>query len=98
MFRFANRITIPAEGPYPDNTFDHIFTGGLGKPRAQIRVYDEVSDHRPVIVEFDLKLELRPHDVRCAGGPNEAGSVAAPDPSPPETTRGSPAPSGNRRQ
>src|SRR5690606_24704785 len=49
---FGKRVTIPADGPYPDNTFDHILTGGLGKPRASVREYDQVSDHRPVIVNL----------------------------------------------
>jgi endonuclease/exonuclease/phosphatase family metal-dependent hydrolase len=51
---FADRATIPAKGKFPDNCFDHIFTAGLGKPTAVVKLYPEVSDHNPVIVDVDL--------------------------------------------
>ncbi len=53
---FAERITVPAEGSYPDNTFDHVLISGFGKPQARVRKYPTVSDHRPVVVgigDFD---------------------------------------------
>jgi endonuclease/exonuclease/phosphatase family metal-dependent hydrolase len=49
-----NRVTIPASGPFPDNCFDHIFTMGLGQPRARVEPQPEASDHNPVILDLDL--------------------------------------------
>lgn len=84
---FAERVTIPRKGPYPDSTFDHILTGGLGSPRATVRKYAGVSDHRPVIVEIPLAKIDAPVviDVKAglaalepaAAGPFEAGDHSA---------------------
>lgn len=61
---FAERFTIPASGGYPDNCFDHIFTLGLGKAQAKVIQVPGVSDHNPVILDFDASAEtpltLRP--------------------------------------
>lgn len=51
---FAQRITIPKEGSYPDNCFDHIFTLGLGKQTASVHSYPGISDHNPVILDLVL--------------------------------------------
>ena len=51
---FSSRITIPKEGRYPDNCFDHIFTLGLGKQTATVRPYPGLSDHNPVVLEMVL--------------------------------------------
>ena len=48
---FLNRITIPREGGYLDNTFDHIFTLGLGKQTASVHPYPGISDHYPVVLD-----------------------------------------------
>jgi len=50
----GNRVTIPGEGRYPDNCFDHIFTQGLGKAQAKVVATPAVSDHNPVILDFPL--------------------------------------------
>jgi endonuclease/exonuclease/phosphatase family metal-dependent hydrolase len=58
---FASRITIPKEGGYPDNCFDHIFTAGLGKQTAAVRPYPGRSDHNPVVLDLDLtKADFQP--------------------------------------
>ncbi len=58
---FAKRITIPAEDEFPDNTFDHILTTGLGAPAASVSSFPTVSDHNPVVLEVDLeKADLTP--------------------------------------
>ena len=54
---FAERTTIPADGGFPDNCFDHIFTAGLGKPIAAVKSYPSISDHNPVIVDVAPKRE-----------------------------------------
>jgi hypothetical protein len=50
---FAQRVTLPGSGEYPDTTFDHILTAGLGEPRSSVVTGQKVSDHNPVIVEID---------------------------------------------
>lgn len=45
-----DRITCPRKGKYPDASFDHIWTKGLGKSVASV-VKAEGSDHLPVVVE-----------------------------------------------
>jgi endonuclease/exonuclease/phosphatase family metal-dependent hydrolase len=50
----AERTTIPAGNGFPDNCFDHLFTLGLGRPRASVKSYPDVSDHNPVILDVDL--------------------------------------------
>jgi endonuclease/exonuclease/phosphatase family metal-dependent hydrolase len=58
---FASRITIPKEGGFPDNCFDHIFTAGLGKQTASVRPYPGRSDHNPVVLDLDLtKADFNP--------------------------------------
>lgn len=52
---FARRITIAATKEYPENTFDHIFTSGLGAPRASASTDPRVSDHAAVVMEIDLE-------------------------------------------
>jgi len=46
-----DRVTLPANGPYPDTTFDYIFHRGFGRRKA-VRVMPpvETSDHRMVVV------------------------------------------------
>jgi len=51
------RVTIPASGHYPDNCFDHIFSGGLGHAQAKVIQVPGVSDHNPVIFDFDAAIE-----------------------------------------
>lgn len=51
----SQRVTIPASGEFPDNCFDHLFTGGLGLPVARVKSFPKVSDHNPVILDLDLK-------------------------------------------
>jgi hypothetical protein len=54
------RITIPASGPFPDNCFDHIFTAGLGRAKAEVKTYRQISDHNPVVLDLDLtKAEFK---------------------------------------
>lgn len=53
----TDRNTIPASGGYPDNCFDHIFTLGLGKAQAKVVSVPGVSDHNPVILDFDTEVE-----------------------------------------
>lgn len=50
----AQRITIPAEGRYPADCFDHILYGGM--TLKSIRVIDAagVSDHNMVIASFSI--------------------------------------------
>lgn len=54
---FRERLTIPASGGFPDNCFDHIFTLGLGKAQAKVIPVPGVSDHNPVILDFDAEVE-----------------------------------------
>jgi endonuclease/exonuclease/phosphatase family metal-dependent hydrolase len=58
---FASRITIPKEGRFPDNCFDHIFTVGLGRQTAFVKPYPGLSDHNPVVLDLDLaKADFQP--------------------------------------
>lgn len=58
---FASRITIPKEGQFPDNCFDHIFTAGLGRQTASVKPYPGHSDHNPVVLDLDLtKADFQP--------------------------------------
>ena len=58
---FAKRTTIPGEGGYRDNCFDHILTAGLGQPVAFVESHPGLSDHNPVVVDIDLsKADFRP--------------------------------------
>jgi len=51
---FEKRITIPGDGRYPDNCFDHIFTESLGKFQAKVIHTPAVSDHNPIILDFPI--------------------------------------------
>lgn len=65
---FAKRITIPKDGNYPDNCFDHIFTAGLGKQTSFVRPYPGRSDHNPVVLDLDLsKADFLPRLDVSAG-------------------------------
>jgi endonuclease/exonuclease/phosphatase family metal-dependent hydrolase len=48
-----DRVTLPANGPYQDVTFDYVFHRGFGS-RKDVRVMPptEVSDHRMVILRI----------------------------------------------
>lgn len=48
-----HRITCLRKGKYPDASFDHIWTKGLGKPVASM-VKAEGSDHLPVMIEVAI--------------------------------------------
>lgn len=75
---FANRTTIPGEGSYPDNCFDHILTAGLGRPVAFVKPYPRLSDHNPVVVDIDLsKADFLPV-INGAAGLNALASIPAP--------------------
>ncbi|MGF1655553.1 MAG: endonuclease/exonuclease/phosphatase family protein [Verrucomicrobiales bacterium] len=50
---FAERITIPASGPYQDNCFDHIFYAGAELISVEVPQRPEFSDHNPVITQLD---------------------------------------------
>jgi endonuclease/exonuclease/phosphatase family metal-dependent hydrolase len=50
----ANRVSIPGSSGYPPDTFDHIFYSGIGSPLAKVPQVAGVSDHNPVILDFDL--------------------------------------------
>jgi len=64
----GNRPTIPAKNGFPDGCFDHIFTAGLGKPTAAVKLYDTVSDHNPVVLDVDLaQADFRPRLDSAAG-------------------------------
>ena len=43
------RITIPADGKYPNNTFDHFFFSGLKLVKASVANGKASSDHNPVL-------------------------------------------------
>jgi endonuclease/exonuclease/phosphatase family metal-dependent hydrolase len=76
---FANRTTIPGEGSYADNCFDHILTAGLGHAVASVKAYPGLSDHNPVIVDIDLsKADFRPV-IDVAAGMKALAVVAAPN-------------------
>lgn len=65
---FAERTTIPAKNGFADNCFDHIFTAGLGKPKATVQSFPAISDHNPVILEVDLsQADFQPRIDPAAG-------------------------------
>lgn len=47
------RVTCPAKGPYPAASFDHIWTKGLGRPLAMVRLA-QGSDHLPVVIDISI--------------------------------------------
>jgi endonuclease/exonuclease/phosphatase family metal-dependent hydrolase len=57
----AQRITCPAKGRYPAACFDHIWTKGLGDPKAKV-LKATGSDHLPVAVEFAFSSDK--HDTK----------------------------------
>ena len=76
---FANRTTIPGEGSYKDNCFDHIFTAGLGQPVAFVQSHPGLSDHNPVIVDIDFaKADFRPV-INMEAGLKALSAIAAPN-------------------
>lgn len=76
---FASRTTIPGEGNYPDNCFDHIFTAGLGQPVAMVKAYPGLSDHNPVILDIDLsKADFRP-SINVPAGLKPLAKIPAPN-------------------
>jgi endonuclease/exonuclease/phosphatase family metal-dependent hydrolase len=75
----AQRVTIPASGPFPDNCFDHMFTAGLGGPIAKVKAFPDVSDHNPVILDLDLtKADFKPQ-LRAATRLDAPGTAGAKD-------------------
>lgn len=60
--QLANRVTIPGDDirGFPDATFDHIFTFGLGKTKARAVKTKDVSDHNPVEAVIMLNPEPAP--------------------------------------
>ncbi len=75
---FASRTTIPGEGRYPNNCFDHIFTSGLGQPVAFVKATPGISDHYPVILDIDLtKADFRPA-IDVAAGMKALATIPAP--------------------
>jgi endonuclease/exonuclease/phosphatase family metal-dependent hydrolase len=65
---FEKRTTIPADGKFPDNCFDHVLTLGLGKPVAAAKPFPKISDHYPVIVDIDLaRADFQPKLDVAAG-------------------------------
>jgi len=50
----AKRISIPGEGKYPPNTFDHLFYSGLKLQSVTVGNAEGVSDHNPVVAVFDF--------------------------------------------
>ncbi len=76
---FANRTTIPGEGSFADNCFDHILSAGLGRPVAFVKPYPGLSDHNPVIVDIDLaKADFLPA-INVAAGLKSLAAIPAPN-------------------
>ena len=76
---FAKRTTIPAEGGYADNCFDHVLTAGLGKPVAFVKAFPGLSDHYPVIVDVDFSKADFSAAVDVDAGLKVLASVPAPN-------------------
>jgi len=76
---FAKRTTIPAEGSFPDNCFDHILTAGLGRPVAFVKAFPGISDHNPVVLDVDFsKADFAPR-LDVAAGLKVLSTVTAPN-------------------
>lgn len=74
---FAKRTTIPGEGSFPNNCFDHIYTVGLGKPVAFTKAYPGLSDHYPVVLDVNFaKADFAPR-IDVAAGLHELSSIPA---------------------
>jgi endonuclease/exonuclease/phosphatase family metal-dependent hydrolase len=76
---FANRTTIPGEGSFADNCFDHIFTAGLGRPVAVVKPFPGLSDHNPVVLDVDFSEGDFTPRLDLAAGLQELASVPAPN-------------------
>ena len=76
---FANRTTIPPEGGYKANCFDHILTAGLGRPVAFVKPFPGLSDHYPVVLDVDFSKADFAARVDVAAGLKELASVPAPN-------------------
>jgi endonuclease/exonuclease/phosphatase family metal-dependent hydrolase len=46
---FSKRVTIPSEGQFPDNTFDHFFFSGIKLVSVKVEDGTASSDHNPVL-------------------------------------------------
>ena len=76
---FANRTTIPPEGSYKANCFDHILTSGLGRPVAFVKATPGISDHYPVVLDVDFSKADFSARVDVAAGLHELASAPAPN-------------------
>ena len=76
---FANRTTIPPEGSYKANCFDHILTSGLGRPVAFVKPTPGLSDHYPVVLDVDFSQADFAARVDVPAGLKELASVPAPN-------------------
>lgn len=76
---FANRTTIPGEGGFKDNCFDHILTAGLGQAVASVQSHPGLSDHNPVIVDIDLATADFKPLINMEAGLKALSSVPAPN-------------------
>ena len=54
MIAFADRVTHPGKGKYPDATFDYLFLKGLEPVTSPKVTPVSVSDHRPVTCEIKI--------------------------------------------
>lgn len=80
------RITLPAEGPYPAITFDHMLYRDLDLASVSVPItYAAGSDHRPVLALFTLPQEVRPTAEELKAKP------ADPAPATPEAQQHQPA-------
>lgn len=48
------RVTCPAQGGYPDATFDYLFFSGLGSTSGSNIIDSKLSDHRPVTCDLTI--------------------------------------------
>ena len=76
---FASRTTIPPEGSYKANCFDHILTSGLGSPVAFVKPSPGLSDHYPVVLDVDFSKADFAARVDVPAGLKELASVPAPN-------------------
>lgn len=53
-FAFMDRVTCPRKGRYPDASFDHLWTKGLGRPLASV-IKAGGSDHYPVVIDAIIR-------------------------------------------
>jgi endonuclease/exonuclease/phosphatase family metal-dependent hydrolase len=76
---FSQRTTIPGEGSFPNNCFDHIFTAGLGHPAAFVKPFPGLSDHHPVILDVDFSKGDFAPQLDVAAGLKALSSIPAPN-------------------